>query len=149
MAAITIETDGNVEGELKDGSQFKSVIPVGLSGEDLLARLETHGVTVEARSPSTSLFDVILSFAPFILLLGLFIYLGRRARGQLAGAMSVGRARAKVFDTDRPPTRFSDIAGYEGVKREVSEVVDFLKRPGRYERAGAVAPRGILMVGPP
>ncbi|MEE8489613.1 MAG: ATP-dependent zinc metalloprotease FtsH [Acidimicrobiia bacterium] len=149
VATITIETEGDVEGELKDGTEFKSAIPVALSGEELLTRLESHGVTVEARSTRTTLLDVIVSFAPFLLLLGLFIYLGRRARGQLAGLTGVGRARANVLDTDRPSTRFSDIAGYEGVKREISEVVDFLKQPDRYARAGAMAPRGVLMVGPP
>ena len=149
VATITIETEGDVEGELKDGTEFKSAIPVALSGEELLTRLESHGVMVEARSPGTSFFDVIIAFAPFLLLVGLFIYLGRRARGQLAGLTGVGKARANVLDTDRPSTRFSDIAGYEGVKREISEVVDFLKQPDRYERAGAMAPRGVLMVGPP
>jgi len=149
VATITIETEGDVEGELKDGTEFKSAIPVALSGEELLTRLESHGVTVEARSTRTTLLDVIVSFAPFLLLLGLFIYLGRRARGQLAGLTGMGRARASVLDTDRPSTRFSDIAGYEGVKREISEVVDFLKQPDRYARAGAMAPRGVLMVGPP
>ncbi|MFQ5947762.1 MAG: ATP-dependent metallopeptidase FtsH/Yme1/Tma family protein, partial [Acidimicrobiia bacterium] len=150
VKAISIQTDdGDVEGELKDGTEFKSVIPLGLSGEGLLARLEAHDVTVEARSPGTSFLNVIVSFLPFLVLLGVFIYLGRRARGQLAGVLGAGRARAQVFDTDRPATRFSDVAGYEGVKREISEVVDFLKNPDRYRRADAIAPRGVLMAGPP
>jgi len=63
--------------------------------------------------------------------------------------MGIGGSRAKVYDEDRPTTRFSDIAGYEGAKREVAEVVDFLSHPERYERAGAMGPRGVLMVGPP
>jgi len=63
--------------------------------------------------------------------------------------MGFGGSRAKVYDEDRPTTRFSDIAGYEGAKREVAEVVDFLSHPERYERAGAMGPRGVLMVGPP
>jgi cell division protease FtsH len=63
--------------------------------------------------------------------------------------MGVGRARAKVFDAERPDTKFSDVAGYASAKAEISEVVDFLKNPGRYQRLGAVAPRGVLMVGPP
>jgi cell division protease FtsH len=54
-----------------------------------------------------------------------------------------------VYDTERPATTFADVAGYEGVKREVSEVVDFLRHPARYRRAGAVGPKGVLMVGPP
>src|SRR5437016_9802921 len=63
--------------------------------------------------------------------------------------MGIGASKAKVYDEQRPTTRFADVAGYEGAKREISEVVDFLKRPDRYAAAGAVAPRGVLMVGPP
>ena len=63
--------------------------------------------------------------------------------------MAIGKSKAKVYDEDRPSTRFADIAGYEGSKAEVMEVVDFLKHPARYDRAGAVGPKGVLMVGPP
>ena len=63
--------------------------------------------------------------------------------------MGIGGSKAKVYDEQRPTTRFSDVAGYEGAKREVSEVVDFLKHPDRYAGAGAIGPRGVLMVGPP
>src|SRR6202034_1069095 len=69
--------------------------------------------------------------------------------GCLQGVLGVGRSRAKVFDAERPNTKFSDVAGYEGVKSEIGEVIDFLRNPGRYARAGAVAPRGLLMIGPP
>jgi cell division protease FtsH len=58
-------------------------------------------------------------------------------------------SRAKVYDAERPTTRFSDVAGYDGAKQEISEVIDFLKEPQRYARAGAMGPRGVLMVGPP
>ncbi len=71
------------------------------------------------------------------------------AGGRLQGILGVGRSTAKVFDEERPQTRFADVAGYEGAKLEVREVVDFLQRPERYAKAGAMAPRGILMVGPP
>ena len=63
--------------------------------------------------------------------------------------MGFGGSRAKLYDEDKPTTRFADIAGYEGAKREVAEVVDFLSHPERYARAGAVGPRGVLLVGPP
>jgi len=67
----------------------------------------------------------------------------------MGGIGGIGRARSRVFDAERPDTTFADVAGYEGVKREVTEVVDFLKNPDRYRRAGAVGPKGVLMVGPP
>jgi cell division protease FtsH len=63
--------------------------------------------------------------------------------------MGIGKSKAKVYDMERPPTRFTDIAGYEGSKAEVSEIVDFLKHPESYSAAGAVGPKGVLMVGPP
>jgi cell division protease FtsH len=69
--------------------------------------------------------------------------------GGLGGIMGIGRSKAKVYDEEKPTTRFADIAGYEGSKAEVMEVVDFLKYPQRYAAAGAVGPKGVLMVGPP
>ena len=63
--------------------------------------------------------------------------------------MSIGKSKAKLYDEERPTTRFADIAGYEGSKAKVMEVVDYLKHPQRYAQAGAVGPKGVLMVGPP
>ena len=65
----------------------------------------------------------------------------------IAGTDRVGKSKAKVFDAERPETTFADIAGYEGAKAEIAEVVDFLRQPERYRRAGAIAPRGVLMIG--
>jgi cell division protease FtsH len=85
--------------------------------------------------------------------MGGVVWIFRRGRKQLGGGLGgiigVGKSKAKVYDEERPSTRFADIAGYEGSKAEVMEVVDFLKRPQRYARAGAVGPKGVLMVGPP
>jgi hypothetical protein len=93
-----------------------------------------------------------LNLLPLAVILGLFLWTGRSARRQLAsmgGLGGIGRSRAKVFDAERPDTTFADVAGYAGAKGEVTEVVDFLKHPERYRRAGAVGPKGVLMVGPP
>ncbi len=96
-----------------------------------------------------------MALLPFLFLIGIFVWIGRQSRRQLGalggigGVMGVGRSKAKVYDEEKPTTRFTDIAGYEGSKREVMEVVDFLKQPERYEKAGAVGPKGVLMVGPP
>ncbi len=79
----------------------------------------------------------------------LFRRMSRGGVGQLQGVLGAGRSRAKVFDAERPSTKFSDVAGYTGAKEEISEIIDFLRNPGRYQRAGAMAPRGVLMVGPP
>ena len=63
--------------------------------------------------------------------------------------MSIGRSKAKLFNQERPSTTFDDVAGYDGVKQEISEVVDFLKTPARFKEIGATIPKGILLVGPP
>ena len=85
------------------------------------------------------------------MLLGLYFWISRRVPRVSSPAASWASApsKAKVYDQQRPTTRFADVAGYEGAKREISEVVDFLKNADRYAAAGAVAPRGVLMVGPP
>ena len=86
---------------------------------------------------------------PILIFVWLFRRISRGAGGGLQGALGVGRSRAKIFDEERPSTTFADVAGYEGAKSEIAEVVDFLKQPERYTRVGAMVPRGVLMVGPP
>jgi cell division protease FtsH len=149
VASVTIESNGDAHGTLEDGSSFSTAVPVELAGDRLLDRLESRGVAIEAVPERTSFWSILLSFAPLLLLVGLWIYMGRRAGSQFGGILGIGRSRAKIFDTERPKTTFADIAGYDGVKQEISEVVEFLRNPDRYRRVGARAPRGVLMVGPP
>jgi cell division protease FtsH len=78
-----------------------------------------------------------------------FIWMQRRAMGQAGNIMSIGRSRAKPYQADKPSTTFADVAGYEGVKQEIREVVDFLKMPERFKEIGARVPKGVLLVGPP
>src|SRR4029434_1689016 len=80
---------------------------------------------------------------------GIFWLMQRRAQSQMGGIMSLGRSRAKTYSTERPGTTFADVAGYEGVKQEITEVVDFLKHPERFAEIGARIPKGVLLVGPP
>jgi len=91
----------------------------------------------------------LILLVPFLLIGWYWLRLSRGASGQLQGVLGVGRSKAKIFDAERPKTTFADVAGYEGAKAEIAEVVDFLRHPDRYRRAGAMAPRGVLMVGPP
>ena len=141
-------------GTLTDGKDFTTIIPAQ-AGSSLLSQLQSAKVQVTATSTGESFGSEVLSWLIILLPLLLFGYLWFRlsrnaARGGgLQGIMGVGRSRAKVFDAEQPKTRFSDVAGYNGAKREISEVVDFLKEPDRYKQVGAVPPRGVLMVGPP
>jgi len=150
VATVSITTDGVIEGERRDGTLFSSRLPVAAGDEGLLARLEDNGVEVEGTGPQTSLLGILISFLPILIFLGVFIWLGRRAQAGVAGQIGgFGRSRARIIDAQRPDTRFDDVAGYAGVKREITEVVDYLRAPERYAKVGARGPRGVLMVGPP
>jgi cell division protease FtsH len=151
VKTVTIDANGAVSGELKNGDAFESQLPVALPNDQLAQVLLDHKVLVTGEGPpSTTLLSIILSFLPLLLFVGVFVYLGRRAGRQLAGGLgAIGGSRAKLWDSEKPTTRFEDVAGYEGAKGEVQEVVDFLKNPGRYTKIGAVGPRGVLLVGPP
>ncbi|HEY2167956.1 MAG TPA: ATP-dependent zinc metalloprotease FtsH [Jatrophihabitantaceae bacterium] len=153
VTSVTINNTGSVSGKLKDGHDFTSQIPIAITSgtENLLTSLQAHKVAITGKQSSgTSWVDVLLSFLPLLLIVGFFVWSGRAARRQLAsGIGGIGRSKAKVTDAERPSTRFTDVAGYEGAKQEITEVVDFLRNPGRYAKAGAVGPRGVLMVGPP
>jgi cell division protease FtsH len=152
VKTATIDTAGKVTGQLNDEKKtnYESRIPTALNDNTLAADLEQHKVDVKGVTRGTTFLDVLAGLLPFILLVALWLWISRRASRQLAGGfMGIGTSRAKVYDAERPRTRFADVAGYEGAKREISEVVDFLKEPDRYTAAGAVTPRGVLMVGPP
>ncbi len=145
-----IDPGGAVAGSLTNGAGYSSQIPTVLGSGQLSGIFKAHHVVVTGVGSQTSIVGVIAAFLPLVLLVALFVWLGRRgARHGASGIMGMGASKAKVYDEERPFTRFSDVAGYGAAKREVAEVVDFLKHPETYAAAGAVGPRGVLMVGPP
>ncbi|MBO0692043.1 MAG: ATP-dependent zinc metalloprotease FtsH, partial [Acidimicrobiaceae bacterium] len=152
VKTVTISSNGNAEGTLANGHTFDTVIPTQ-AGQAFLNDLKAGGVEITANPTGASFGSQVLTWIilllPFLVLGYLWWRLSKGAAGRMQGALGVGRSKAKVFDEERPTTRFTDVAGYEGAKAEITEVVDFLQRPERYARAGAMAPRGILMVGPP
>jgi cell division protease FtsH len=103
----------------------------------------------------TNFFEQILMYLPFIFLIGLWIYFMRRMSGGGAGGgggqiFSIGKSKAKLFDQDQKvKTSFKDVAGLEGAKEEIQEIVDFLKSPDKYTALGGKIPKGALLVGPP
>jgi cell division protease FtsH len=153
IKTATIASDGQTSGKLTTGHDYSTQIPIQLAGGSLLDRLEKAKVSIVASSPSPSAGSKALSWLflllPLLFIGWLFFRMSKGAAGQLQGALGVGKSKAKVFDAEHPDTTFADVAGYEGVKAEIAEVVDFLRQPERYRRAGAVAPRGVLMIGPP
>ena len=105
---------------------------------------------VEFSTPETSIWAAYL---PMIVIFGFlilfFVWMQRRAQGQMSGIMSIGKSKAKTYSTERPATTFEDVAGYGVVKQEIAEVVDFLKNPEKFAAIGARIPKGVLLVGPP
>src|SRR5574341_248546 len=149
VKSVEIGNDGHIDGVLTDGTKFKSSYPVNLKDDQFTKLLADHNVQVKAVGAQSSFTTVLVSLLPLLLFVAFFIYLGRSTRRQLGAIGGVGRSRGRVYATDRPSTTCADVAGYDGAKREVTEVVDFLKQPERYRRAGAVGPKGVLLVGPP
>ncbi|MET8809421.1 ATP-dependent zinc metalloprotease FtsH [Streptomyces sp. NPDC004546] len=151
---VDINDKGAINGTLKDGTKFTTQIPTSLgTGAQLQQQLTSHHVQIKASQSSSggsAWLSVLFTFLPFLLLIAFFVWMGRRAAGSVTGGLSaIGRSRAKIIEAERPTTGFTDIAGYDGVKQEISEVVDFLRNPARYTAAGAKGPRGVIMVGPP
>jgi cell division protease FtsH len=153
VKTVTVaQAGGTSSGTLTGGTDYTVVIPPQ-AGQELLSELQSGGVQITAATTApgfgTELLNWFLILAPFLFFFWFWRRLSRGAAGQLQGVLGVGKSRAKIFDEERPSTTFADVAGYEGAKSEISEVVDFLRNPQRYARAGAVVPRGVLMVGPP
>ncbi|MGW7001993.1 ATP-dependent zinc metalloprotease FtsH [Streptomyces sp. NPDC054933] len=152
VQTVDIDDKGAVNGTLKDGTKFTTRIPTALGTGQLQQQLQSHHVQITASQGGggSPLVSVLLGFLPFLLLIGFFLWTARRTASSLTGGLSaIGRSRAKIIEAERPTTRFDDIAGYGGVKQEISEVVDYLRNPARYAAAGAKGPRGVIMVGPP
>ena len=150
VTSVKINNLSNIiSGELTSGDSFTTTGAVTLSDADEQL-LKSRNVDYDYSTPQgnffTSLIPILL---PFLLIMGFFIWMQRRAMGQAGSIMSIGRSRAKNFNADKPVTTFADVAGYEGVKQEIKEVVDFLRTPERFKEIGARVPKGILLVGPP
>jgi cell division protease FtsH len=142
-------TSGTITGTLDNGTSYTVSGPNPAVDSEYTA-LKAGNVNYTVVTPkSNPLTSILIYLLPIILILGVFYFISRRAQGQMGSIMSIGRSKAKLYSTERPSTTFDDVAGYGGVKQEISEVVDFLKTPARFKDIGARIPKGILLVGPP
>ncbi|WIY00461.1 ATP-dependent zinc metalloprotease FtsH [Amycolatopsis mongoliensis] len=154
VESVTIDDEGAVDGVQRGGATFTSRVPTALDPGQLESKLREKNVKITATKASGSLLSGLLGYLPFLLFFGFLVWAGMRAQKAAGGmgglgAGGFGRAKAKIIEAQRPTTRFSDIAGYEGVKQEIGEIIGFLRDPARYAAAGAKGPRGVVMVGPP
>ncbi len=141
---------GKFTKEIDGQREFASSGPNDDLQASVLKSLEDQGVDVKyTRESSSPWIPILVYLLPIAALIGFFVWMNRRAQGQMGAVMNIGKSRAKVYDAEKPSTTFGDVAGYEPVKEEIKEVVDFLKNPGKFKEIGARIPRGVLLVGPP
>ena len=153
-SAIYEPASGNIEGDLKTKidkyTKYKTDGPLQDISERDLKLIEDAKVKFSYKKVSS---NFLADWMPFIImsaiLIGLFLFVSKRAGGQMGSVMNVGRSKAKIYNSENPKTTFKDVAGYGPVKQEISEVVDFLKNPSKFKDIGARIPRGVLLVGPP
>ena len=148
ISASINTSSGVVTGQLSNGTNYTANGPAPALTDEVTT-FQTNNVVVTFANPSSFLSTFLPYLIWILIFVGFFVFANRQAKGQMNGMMSVGRSKAKQFNQDRPTTTFADVAGYFGVKQEISEVVEFLKTPARYKEIGAMIPKGILLVGPP
>lgn len=137
-----------IQGRYQDGQRkFKTY---GLVSPELLEKLDQEQVDYEISREEESIWPSLwISWLPMLLLFVLFFLFLRQLQGGAGKAMSFGKARAKLYGESDKKVTFNDVAGVEEAKEEVSEIVEFLKDPGKFTRLGGEIPRGVLLVGPP
>jgi cell division protease FtsH len=143
----------NPPGDQKAAKNFETEVPTFANTDELSKLLEENGVIVQAKPINSGglLVNLLLGFGPVILLVGLFVFLARRAGGG-AGMGALGafsRSRARRVESGEQRITFSDVAGIDEAKAELTEIVDFLKNPDRYRKLGGRIPRGVLLSGQP
>ena len=136
--------------EVKDASNrsFTAVTPN--NQDDLVKRLEGQGADIAVKpAGGFTLVGFILNSLPILLLIGVWIFFMRQMQGGARGAMGFGKSKARMLTENKNRVTFDDVAGVDEAKEELTEIVDFLKDPQKFQRLGGKIPKGALMVGPP
>ncbi|MCL2715271.1 MAG: ATP-dependent zinc metalloprotease FtsH [Alphaproteobacteria bacterium] len=144
---VTIQ-GSEVHGTLSNGQKFQTYAP---KDETLIKRLTDHNVRIEAKPQTDNVpwLSLVLSWLPFLALIGVWVFLSRQMQGGAGKAMGFGKSRAKMLTEANGRVTFEDVAGVDEAKQDLQEVVEFLRDPGKFQRLGGRIPRGVLLVGPP
>jgi cell division protease FtsH len=138
-----------IHGTFADGRSFQTYAP---SDPGLVQKLYSKGVSITARPPSDNVpwfVSLLVSWLPFIALIGVWIFLSRQMQGAGGKALGFGKSRAKLLAEAHGRVTFEDVAGVDEAKQDLQEIVEFLRDPGKFQRLGGRIPRGVLLVGPP
>ena len=139
----------DIHGTFTDGRAFQTYAP---SDPTLVQRLYGKCVAITARPQGDSVpwfVSLLVSWLPFIALIGVWIFLSRQMQGGAGKAMGFGKSRAKLLTEAHGRVTFEDVAGVDEAKSDLQEIVEFLRDPGKFQRLGGRIPRGVLLVGPP
>jgi cell division protease FtsH len=138
-----------IHGTFKNGRSFQTYAP---NDPTLVQRLYGKGVTITARPLQNDVpwfVSMLLSWLPFVALIGVWIFLSRQMQGAGGKALGFGKSRAKLLTEAHGRVTFEDVAGVDEAKQDLQEIVEFLRDPGKFQRLGGRIPRGVLLVGPP
>jgi cell division protease FtsH len=139
----------DINGTFTNGSTFHTYAP---NDPTLIKRLYDGKVSITAKPPGDNVpwfVSLLVSWLPFIALIGVWIFLSRQMQGGAGKAMGFGKSRAKMLTEAHGRVTFEDVAGVDEAKQDLQEIVEFLRDPGKYQRLGGRIPRGVLLVGPP
>ena len=150
VAKAQLEGTRGVTGELKDGSKFTTEVDNEPVQAEIAKLMRDKGVQVSFRSSSSSqwVFSLI-SYAPLLVFIGLWIFMMRQMQSGGNKALSFGKSRAKLLSNQQKRVTFKDVAGVEEAKEELQEIIEFLKEPQKFQKLGGRIPKGVLMMGPP
>ncbi|MGY3532854.1 MULTISPECIES: ATP-dependent zinc metalloprotease FtsH [Bradyrhizobium] len=138
-----------IHGTFNNGTSFQTYAP---SDPTLVKRLYDAKVQITAKAPGDNVpwfVSLLVSWLPFIALIGVWIFLSRQMQGGAGKAMGFGKSRAKMLTEAHGRVTFEDVAGVDEAKQDLQEIVEFLRDPGKFQRLGGRIPRGVLLVGPP